>query len=269
MLEEKNGRKIESIKFNKNSVSIYFENGESLKISEATFTHFYLYKDKVLSDEEYKSIEDHQALNSSKQYAINLLSKGMYTEKEILNRLINKKKLTSSDAKKIIDYLLEHNFLNDNKYFEEYVDSLNRKKYGKNKIERKCLEEGFSKSLVDNMIFDEENEKEKAIYQLNKYVEGKNKNYNQLKENAYTFLINQGFDFDICSNVIKIIDDIYDFSKEKILLEKELVKYLRSHDVNLKDYNDYQKVLITFTRKGYSYEDVKNVIKGVTENEIC
>ena len=107
MLEEKNGRKIESIKFNKNSVSIYFENGESLKISEATFTHFYLYKDKVLSDEEYKSIEDHQALNSSKQYAINLLSKGMYTEKEILNRLINKKKLTSSDAKKIIDYLYD------------------------------------------------------------------------------------------------------------------------------------------------------------------
>ena len=30
-----------------------------------------------------------------------------------------------------------------------------------------------------------------------------------------------------------------------------------------------QKLILTFTRKGYSYEDVKNAIKGVKEDEIC
>lgn len=269
MLEERNGRKIVLIKFNKSNISLYFENQEILKISEATFTHFYLYKDKIISDSEYSEIIEYQHLNDARQYAINLLSRGMYTEKEIYNRLVNKKKLSKSDADKIIDYLKEHNFINDNKYFYEYIELLHNKKYGKNKIIQKCYDEGFSKSLIENLVFEEELEKEKATYQLKKYFVGKNKNYQKLKENGYTFLLNQGFDFDICSNVIKIIDDVYDFSKEKELLEKELKKYFLSHQINLDDYQEYQKLLVTFTKKGYSYEDVKNVIKGVKENEIC
>ena len=60
--------------------------------------------------------------------------------------------------------------------------------------------------------------------------------------------------------MIKIIDDVYDFSKEKELLEKELKKYFLSHQINLDDYQAYQKLLVTFTKKGYSYEDVNNVI---------
>ena len=269
MLEEKNGKRIENIKFNKNNVLICFDDESVLKISEATFTHFYLYKDKIVSEDEYKQIEEHQALHSSREYAINLLSKGMYTEKEVFNRLINKKKLKEKDAKVIIEYLIEHNFLNDKAYFIDYIDLLHRKKYGKNKIIQKAHEEGFSKELIDSLIFDKELEEEKATDQAKKYIFGKNKNYQKLKENTYTFLLNQGFDFDICSNVIKIIDGIYDFSKEKELLEKELTKYLRSHKLDLSDYEEYQKVILTFTRKGYSYEDVKSVIKGVKEDEIC
>lgn len=269
MLEEKNGKVITKIQFSKKNISLYFDDESILKISEATFTHFYLYKDKIVSFSEYKEIEEYQALHSSREYAINLLSKGMYTEKEVYSRLVNKKKLKDDDAKKIIDYLLEHNFINDDKYFIEYVELLHNKKYGKNKIVQKCYEEGFSKELIGKIVFDEELEKEKAEYQIRKYLLGKNKNYQKLKENGYTFLLNQGFDFDICSIVIKIIDDVYDFSKEKELLEKELNKYLRFNKIDLGDYEEKQKLILTFTRKGYSYEDVKNAIKGVKEDEIC
>ncbi len=269
MQEEKNGKQIVNIKFSKNKISIFFSDESSIKISENTYSHFYLYIDKRISAEEYKEIEEFEKLHSTREYAINLLSNGMYTEKELYSRLISKKKLKDSDAKKIIDYLLEHNLLNDQKYFVDYVENLHLKKNGKNKIIQKCYEKGFNKKMIDSLVFDDELEKDKAETLLRKYIDNKKKNFVKLKESGYTFLLNQGFDFNICSNAIKIIDDIYDFSKERDLLERELNKYILSHRVDLNNYEEYQKVLSVFTRKGYSYDEIKNIIKGVKENEIC
>lgn len=264
---EKDGKLIEKVKFNKSNITLVFSNGDSLKISESTFTHFYLYNDKVLSQEEYQEICNYEALNKAREYALNLFSKSQYTEKDIYERLTIKKKLNKDDANKVIAYLKEHNFINDKSYIIEYVDLLNLKNYGKNKIIQKCYDQGFRKDLVDKIIFDEELEYQKAKVLLRKYISSKNKNYQKLKENAYTFLINQGFDFEICSSTIKIIDDEYDFCKEKELLQKELKKYLLTHSINLNNFDEKSKLINSFIRKGYKYEDIKKEIRG-EEDEI-
>lgn len=265
---EKDGKVIEKVKFNKSNILITFLDGDILKLSESTFTHFYLYKEKILSLEEYKEIIDYENLNKAREYALNLFSKGSYTEKEIYERLSLKKKLSSKDCNVIINYLKEHGFINDKAYIEDYVELLNLKNYGKNKIIQKCYEEGFKKELIDKIVFDEEDEKLKAETQLRKYIASKTKNYQKLKENGYAFLINQGFDFEICSSTIKIIDEEYDFSLEKELLHKEIKKYLLSHKINLNDYKEKSKLISGFIRKGYKYEDIKEEIRGV-EDEIC
>lgn len=264
---EKDGRYIEKVKFNKSHITIIFSNGESLKVSESTYSHFYLYKEKKLSDDEYQEIVNYENLNKAREYVLNLVSKGSYTEKDIYERLIIKKSLPKEDASKIVSYLKERNLINDNDYIYEYVDLLNLRSYGKNKIIQKCYEEGFNKELIDKLSFDDELEKEKAEVQLRKYIVAKNKNYQKLKENAYSFLINQGFDFEICSSTIKIIDEEYDFSKEKELLKKELKKYLISHSIDLDDFEQKSKLINSFIRKGYRYEDIKKEIRGV-EDEI-
>lgn len=268
MVQEEN-KIIKTIKFTKKNIQVEFFDGDSLKISESTFTHFYLYKDKSISPSEYQEIINYEQLNSSRQYILNLISRGSYTEKEIVSRLIEKKNLSYKDAKEIVNYLKEHSLIDDKNYLVEYVEILHNKNYGKNKILQKCFEKGFSNELIEKIIFDEEEEKTKATSILKKYILTKSKNYQKLKENAYAFLINQGFDFDICSNVIKIIDDMYDFSKEKELLHKDLEKYLRIHHTNLNDYDEKQKMINSFIRKGYKYEDIRNELKGVEEDEIC
>ena len=265
---EKDGKLIKKVKFNKSNITLVFSDDDSLKISESTFTHFYLYNDKILSQEEYQEICNYEALNKAREYALNLFSKSQYTEKDIYERLTIKKKLNKDDANKVISYLKEHNFINDKSYIIEYVDLLNLKNYGKNKIIQKCYDQGFRKDLIEKIIFDEELEYQKAEVELRKYISSKNKNYQKLKENAYTFLINQGFDFEICSSTIKIIDEEYDFSKEKELLQKELKKYLLSHSIDLNNFDEKSKLINSFIRKGYKYEDIKNEIRGV-EDEIC
>lgn len=268
VLQEKNGRTIQSIKFNKKDISLYFEDGEVLKLSESTYTHFYLYKDKVLSNEELEEILEYESLNKARNYALNLLSKSYYTEKEILSRLIEKKKIKKENASNIIEYLKEHGFVNDKRFLEEFVESLHHKNYGKNKIIQKCYDEGFIKEDIESLVFDFEEEKLKAENALRKYISNKTSNYMKLKENSYSFLINHGFDYEISSLTIKIIDDEYDFSKEKEILHKEIYKYILSKRIDINDYEEKQKLISSFIKKGYKYDDIKSELEGVEQNEI-
>ena len=59
-----------------------FDNDESLKLSESTFTHFYLYKDKVINDDEYLEIVEHQKLNNAREYVLNILLSIKWEKKE-------------------------------------------------------------------------------------------------------------------------------------------------------------------------------------------
>lgn len=262
-------KRIEKVKFNKKSIDIYFDDQDVLKISEATFTHFYLYQDKELSLEEINEISEYESLNKGKQYVLNLLSKGSYTEKDLLERLMNKKNMSYKDSLEIISYLKEHRLIDDQRYLLDYVESLNFKNYGKNKIIDKCFLQGFKKEMIDQIVFDDEEEKQKAEVLLRKYIGNKKYNFNKLKEKAYAFLINQGFDFEICSSTIKIVDEEYDYSLENELLLKEINKYLRMHSVDLTSYEERGKMISSFVRKGYKYEDINKVLKGVNDDEIC
>lgn len=265
---EKDGRIIEKVKINKKDVIIYFSDEEKIKISEATYVHFYLYNDKVLSNEEYDEIIEYEKFNKSREYAVNILSKKYYTEKEIFEKLTIKKKLNSIDANKVVSYLKEHGFINDENYFEEYVEHLHNKNFGKNKIISKCYEEGFKSKLIESLTFDMDFEIDKASIQLRKYIFNKNKNKQKLKEGAYSHLLNQGFDFEIASQVISIIDQEYDSHKEKELLKKEVKKILSKKHINLNDFNEKQKLIESLIRKGYKYEDIKKEIRS-EEYEIC
>lgn len=262
-------RTIKQIKFNKSSINIIFTSEETMSISESTFTHFYLYKDKVLSEDELLEIKQYDDLNKSRNYVINLLSKGLYTEKDIYNRLTTKKHLSKKDAHEVIEYLKENHFIDDEKYINIFVEELNYKNYGKNKIVQKCYDAGFKEELICKLVFDQEEEKLKAEAQLKKYIKNKEYNYQKLKDNSYSFLLNQGFDLEICSSVVKIIDEEFDFSLEKDILKKDFEKYLHKNKVDLNDYEDKRKVVAYLLRKGYRYEDVKKIVKGVDEDEIC
>ena len=149
------------------------------------------------------------------------------------------------------------------------MESLHYKNYGKNKILQKCYDEGFKKDEIEKLVFDEDEEKYKAEIQIRKYLSSKEKNYQKLKENGYAFLLNQGFDFEICSYAIKIVDDVYDFSKEKELLHRELIKYLRTHSIDINNNELKQKLINVFIRRGYKFEDISNEIKGVYDDEVC
>ena len=215
-----------------------------------------MYKDKTINQEEYDEIINYESLNKARQYALNLLSKGYYTEKEVRSRLVEKKKLSYKNADAIINYLIEHNFINDKRYLEEFVESLHNKNYGKNKILQKCYDEGFKKDLIEELSFSYQDEVEKAKEQITRFVKNKNASYQKIKETGYAFLLNQGFDFEICSIAIKIVDEVYDFSLEKELLRKEAENILNKFSEVLNKIPDSEETRYIVDNLNRTREDV-------------
>ncbi|MDD6302197.1 MAG: RecX family transcriptional regulator [Bacillales bacterium] len=267
---EKTGKVIRLIKFNKSSIVICFDNDEKIKISESTFSHFYLYKGKLLDNNEIKNILDYESLVNARTYAINLLSKSLYSEKKIKDKLLIKKKLKNEDINVILADLKRLNLIDDNEYLNSFLELNEAKNYGKLRIIKGLRDDGIDEKLINQIIFDDDNEFDKAKIILSKYIKcNPTKNYQKLCQSGYTHLLQYGFTSDISSRVIELIKDEYDFDKEDILLDKEIRKYLNKPSFNINDYEQKRKIINSLFRKGFNYDKIEKKIRRILEDEVC
>ncbi len=268
---EKDGKLITEVKITKKKVVLSFEDGDSLEITPTTYTHFYLYKDKTLSQKEINEIKHFNEISIGRDYVINLVSSHLYTEKQVYGKLINTKHISPKNAFEIINSLKEYGYIDDNNYVNEMFEIYTMKNYGKNKIITKLLQDGIDKRLIDALDFDEEEEYLKASNDVASYIKGKSnsKSKRKLLESTYNHLCLNGFDSRIANEAIKIIEDSFDEQKEIETLLKAINKYIISHQVDLNKYEEKQKLINTFVRKGYSYDMINNCVEELTHEQEC
>lgn len=262
---EKNGKYIiKEIKFKKNSI-VLVVNDETYKISNSTYSHFYLYKDKKLSKDELNEILKYEEEAKIKDYLFKLVSSSLYSKKQIEEKL-NKKKVNKKTKEKLIDELILKGYLDDKNFAYEKFEILERKNFGKNKIIKTLLNDGIDKKIIDELDFD--NEENKARINLNKYIlMHKNSSYNSLKKKAYDFLLTSGFSNELSLSLIEEMI-LKDDEEEIKTLESVLSKYILLHRINLNDDLDKQKVISYLLRKGYKYDQINEVLRR-KQDEIC
>lgn len=271
MHSEKDGKLICEVKVNKKKVIIYFEDESSLEVTPTTYTHFYLYKDKTLTSDEIRQIKHFDEISLGRDYVVNLVSNHLYTEKQVYDKLINVKHISPKNAFEIVNSLKEYGYVNDNNYVNEMFEVYTMKNYGKNKIITKLLQAGIDKSLIEELSFDDEEEYLKASNDVESFIKGKinTKSKKKLMETTYSHLCLNGFSSLVANEAIKIIEDSFDEQKEIETLLKGISKYMLTHEVNLKNYEEKQKLINTFIRKGYSYDMINNCVEELTQNEEC
>ena len=79
MPKEKTGKVIKRIKINKKNVSIYFNDGQRLSISQEAYVSAYLYEGKELSKKEIAQLDRITSVKKLSEYALSLLMKKHYT----------------------------------------------------------------------------------------------------------------------------------------------------------------------------------------------
>ncbi|SKA72901.1 regulatory protein [Clostridium sp. USBA 49] len=144
--------KIEIQKRNKNRVNIFIDKDFAFACSTELVFTYGLKENKVIESEKLLQIVDEDNYLKCKETALKIVEKSYKTEKEMINKL----KLKGYDDKtidKVINFLINYNFLNDENYVEMYIkDKI--KTEGKNKIRYSLLKKGISEEIIENKIND-------------------------------------------------------------------------------------------------------------------
>lgn len=143
----------------KNKTKITFKNGKKAILSDEAYLSAFLYPGKKVTKEEWSKILLTNNESKLKEYLESLLSRRMYSPKELLDKLMTVKHLTYGDSLKIVDKLKAKHLIDEEKYASELAEELHLKGFAKEGIRRelkaKQIEEKTILKVLENTESDE------------------------------------------------------------------------------------------------------------------
>ncbi|RCW51512.1 MULTISPECIES: regulatory protein RecX [unclassified Halanaerobium] len=142
---------------------------------------------------------DLNEIQKAKNKAFHLLTYRERTVKEMQDRLF-KKGFNNDVIEQTINYLLENDLINEDRFAEQWIRSrINNHPRGKKLIYRELLKKGLNRSLIDkalNKYLSPEQEIEMAKTLIKKWLR-KHKEEDKGSLKLKNYLSNKGFSYDI------------------------------------------------------------------------
>lgn len=246
---------IKTIKREKNFIVILFSDEEKIKISDDTFTDYFLYEGKEVEDNLLKEIIKKESVLKHKKYCLSILSNKYYSKKQIEEKL-RKRKVKKEQIEIIIDYLLSLRLIDDDSYFNDLVSSLESKGYGYYRIINKIKENG----LNGEYIYNEDKEYERINLSIQPLLKKYSLySFNKMKSSIYSSLLSLGYKDDLIQSVIQNLKK--DNEQEIDNLKKEFVKIVFKMD-KLEINEQKDKIIKKLMMHGYVYSDIIKTIDG-------
>lgn len=204
--------KIQLCKNNKNRVNVYINEEFAFACSTDLVYYHSIEKGKRIDPKLLNDVIEEDNYIKGKNQALKILEKNYKSQKEILDKLIIKG-YSLKTVERIIIFLKEYDFINDEKLAERYIEE-KRSSNGKNKIKYALMKKGIREEIINQKLnCIEENLEEDGALKLAR------KKYNSL---------------------IKSEDN-------SAIIKKKLSQYL--------------------LRRGYNWEDIKKILKGIVKDE--
>jgi len=199
------------------NVSVYFDNGERLILSEDTFYNSGLRKGDEISEDRFSFFIEQNILYHIKQRALSFLARRFHSERELLIKL-KSKSYEERLIKLVLGELKEKSFIDDRIFANHFVEEkLNKKRWGKNKVRSALFNKGVSASIIDeaiNLFNSVEDQNEAALELVKKKYENlksREDDLRKLKQKLVSFLLGRGFDYEVSSSAVnKIIKQDFD-----------------------------------------------------------
>ncbi|EYE88198.1 hypothetical protein Q428_09205 [Fervidicella metallireducens AeB] len=168
---------------------------------------------REVDDEEVQHLREICEETKAYKYVLNLLKNRDYTEEQIKKKMIARG-FSQSTIVKIINKLLEYNFINDFNYAQRYTnDCINFKKIGSNKIFYSLKSKGINQDILEKINFDDEKEYSNCYYLAQKKLHSMSQDTNG-KRKIFRFLMTRGFDSQLIMRVLRDIDQEIEFNEE-------------------------------------------------------
>ena len=199
------------------NVSVFFDNGERLILSEDTFYSSGLRKGDDIPEDRFSFFIEQNILYHIKQRALSFLARRFHSEKELLIKL-KQKSYEERLIKLVLNELKEKSFIDDQVFTNHFIEEkLKRKRWGKNKIRAALFNKGVSASIIDEVFqyFDSELDQNLAALELakKKYenLKKRESDNQKLKQKLISFLLSRGFEYEVSAEAVnKIIKQDFD-----------------------------------------------------------
>ncbi|MDP4144295.1 MAG: recombination regulator RecX [Bacillota bacterium] len=276
--------KVESQKRRKDRVNVYL-NGEYAFSCSAEIVYKYNIKSGISIDlEELKEIVYEENYLDAKNQALKTIEKAYKTEKEMRDSLLKKGYLITV-IDKVIEFLKEYGFVNDEKFTEMYIhDKI--KSSGRNKIKYALIKKGISEDLLVRKLNDisclleEETAGNLALKKYNILEKSEKNQIKKLKKIA-DYLMRNGYNYEIVESIVNKLKqlqaDSNETNKEESIVDQE-ADLKKIYDIGVKRYEIlikseknsaklYKKLCEYLLRRGYSWEQVKIAVRNIIDDE--
>jgi regulatory protein len=202
--------KIEHQKKNKQRYSLYSEDKFILGISIESLLEFNISAGMDIPDELLLKIEQKEKYVAIREQAWRFLARRMHSRKELRDKLIAKKH-EQIDIDKIIHELENKKYLNDTSFAQQIIsDEINLNKTGPLLIKNKLLKKGVDINIISTLLdelYDEHLQIQNCQYFANKKRGSlKNNDGHSVRIKLGNFLIQKGFSWDMCNQVISELE---------------------------------------------------------------
>lgn len=273
--------KIEFQQKRKDRVNVYINNEYGFSCSEELIFLHSLKKDMSIDIDNLSHIIDEEDYIKCKNDALRAVEKSYKTEKEIINKLIEKG-YSDKNINRVIRFLKEYDFINDCKYVELYVDE-KIKKRGRKRIKYELLKKGIEENIINDKLDNISYEYESSIIKVlaeKKYsiLIDKENNSFKIYNKLFNYFSRLGYNSCMIKSILRNI--IGDISLEDKDINHMAISTRRIkgslHDIAEKKYNlllkneknptkIYPKLWRFLVAKGYDIDSVKEEIKALME----
>ena len=238
------------------------DNGDKCYITEDTIVRFMLSRDKVISQEELKEIQDFAKFSYGKNLALYHLSFKARTEKEV-SEYLKKYDIDAKIVSQVIANLKEDKWINDSQYAYTIINAnqLSGDK-GPYVLTQKLAQKGISKSTIEEILkeFDFSEVAQRIANKLLKKYEGKLP-ARALQDKILQNLTNKGFSYSDAKVAFDELDSQVDQETTQDLIFKELDKQYAKYSRKYEGYELKQRLTQVLSRKGYDFSDIASALR--------
>lgn len=266
-------KSIYEIKDSMNEVIFLFDESEIiLELSDKIIKSYDLEIGKEISKETFDILKDHEQVTRAYNKALKFLTVKDYTYNQMKKKLMDSGNYDDAQLDTTLELLQNKNLINDEEYTVNYLKRCTRLGVGLNKAIYNLRNYGVSDEIIDQCL--EKNSFDDEYLAATKIIDTYyNRNigfsYKAMLKKIRDKLYIKGFTNEAIEKALSDYDFEFDYEKEHNALEKEFIKqkkkYSKKYDTNqLKE-----KIINNLLRKGYNYEDIKEIMnkEGTLEDE--
>ncbi|KAF0141132.1 MAG: regulatory protein RecX [Stygiobacter sp.] len=193
-----------------NDVIVAFDDGTFQNLDYRIVVDYGLWKGQEIDEKKIELLSHESSFLKARDSAFRFLGLRLHSTSELKLKL-QKKKHPQEIIEKVLTYLAEKNYLNDEEFAKQFVsERIKRKKVGVGKLTAELIKKGIKRELIKENLLDIDQEKylenaveiaQKKLFQIRK----KEVEERKISVKLYSFLAGKGYESDL---IIKVIEKL-------------------------------------------------------------